>query len=134
MSSEVLLSIPQRGAGLFLPTLFIPQKVPEMLPVPTTVEVDAYGFLPLDALKKYHMTINNRNIKVGYGYHCRTLCRFIQKVQSRQISHKRTGHYYCATCEIAMRCNRCHCCSRLGRAEPRTRGKRLSRKDVKFVD
>jgi hypothetical protein len=114
--------------------MFVPMKVPDILPVPETVEIDEFGFLPMTREQKQHMTQNNRVMRSGYGYQCRNLCRYFLKVNSRQISFKRTGHYYCATCCIAMKCSRCHCCSRVGRAEPRTRGHRLNRADVKFIE
>ena len=133
--SNQLLSISYKHKERFPPKLFVPMKMPGLLPIPDTMEVDEYGFLSITEEQKQQISQRNRLQRTGYGYQCRSLCRFFyHKVNSRQVSYKRTGHYYCATCEIAMKCSRCHCCSRQGRAEPKGRSKRLSQPDVKFVE
>lgn len=130
-----LLSIPYLDKGFRLDDMFVPMKIPALLPVPDTVMVDEYSFISVTDEQKRHMSQNNRLQRTGYGYQCRSLCRFYPKIRnSRQISFKRTGHYYCATCEIAMKCLRCRCCSRMGRAEPKGRSRRLDKPDVKFID
>lgn len=104
-----------------------------------TTVVDEYGFIALDKsdLKK-HKYPNRalfRKISTGGGrYNCKGLCRHFPKKDSRIVSFKKTGEYFCATCEIAMKCTRCHCCGRQGRVEPQGRHKRLDKTGVKFVE
>lgn len=104
-----------------------------------TTVVDEYGFITLDKsdLKK-HKYPNRalfRKVSLGGGrYNCKGLCRHFPKRDSRSVSFSKTKDYFCATCEIAMKCCRCHCCGRQGRVEPRGRHRRLDGNGVKFVE
>jgi len=86
-----------------------------------TQVIDEFGFIikginiPRHKLKIPH---------AGRGtYTCRHFCRHIPKIDSRRVSYAKTKEYYCATCEIAMKCVRCKCCGRIGRREPRSRNR-----------
>jgi hypothetical protein len=103
--------------------------------------VDEYGFIVLniDELKDYKHPKRALWKKVSRGvgsgnYRCKGLCRLMPKRNSRHVSFKKTGEYFCVSCEIAMRCCRCHCCGRAGRVEPRGRHYRLDGKNVKYVE
>lgn len=114
---------------------------PLFLIVATTMAMvlDDYGFIILNDsdLKKHKHPKRAlfRKIATGGGrYNCKGLCRPFPKKDSRSVSFRKTGEYFCATCEIAMKCCRCHCCGRQGRVEPRGRHGRLDKKGVKFVE
>jgi hypothetical protein len=101
--------------------------------------IDEYGFIvpdKSDLLKHKHPNrALFRKLSTGGGrYNCKGLCRHIPKKDSRSVSFSKTKDYFCATCEIAMKCCRCHCCGRQGRVEPRGRHRRLDSKGVKFVE
>jgi hypothetical protein len=108
----------------------------------SSLAVDEYGFLLKDSLHAFtHLKFPNKAIwrqisrGVGRGNHvCKDLCRLFPKADSRTIFFNKTGDYYCGTCEIAMKCCRCRCCGRQGRAKPRGRHKRLDREGAKFVE
>lgn len=98
--------------------------------------VDEYGFIiltPEEEHERQSRLWKNGLRRLGRGYHCKDLCILLPRINSRQISHKKTGLYYCARCEIAMKCHRCRCCGSLGRMEPRQRI-RLSHPDTKFIE
>lgn len=104
-----------------------------------TMVLDDYGFIILnDSDLKRHKHPKRalfRKLATGGGrYNCKGLCRPFPKKDSRSVSFSKTGEYFCATCEIAMKCCRCHCCGRQGRVEPRGRHRRLDGKGVKFVE
>lgn len=93
----------------------------------TTLQVDEYGFLTKDDTVKKHM---RKITHAGRGtYTCKAFCRNIPKSDSRKVSYAKTKEYYCATCSIAMKCVRCHCCGRIGRREPRSRCRTTREKD-----
>lgn len=103
--------------------------------------IDAFGFIILDKKPVGYLKFPNKalyaKISRGIGrgnYKCKDLCRLIPKKNQRNVSYSETGEYFCMTCEIAMKCPRCHCCGRPGRVEPRGRHKRLDRKGVKFIE
>ena len=104
-----------------------------------TTVVDEYGFIVLDksdlTKHKHPNRALFRKISTGGGrYNCKGLCRHFPKKDSRSVSFRKTSEYFCATCEIAMKCCRCHCCGRQGRVEPRGRHRRLENNGVKFVE
>lgn len=105
----------------------------------TDSKVDEYGFIIVKAEDMHEFKQLRHGKKIGLrvgrgGYRCKDLCRLIPKSDSRFVSYLKRQEYFCATCDIAMKCHRCRCCGRLGRAEPRGRHRRLDRKETKFVD
>lgn len=121
-------------------TILVLNQIPQNLStVLTFSKVDEYGFVivkPEDMHDFEQMRYGKKiGLRVGRGgYRCKDLCRQIPKRDSRYVSYHKSQEYFCATCDIAMKCHRCRCCGRLGRAEPRGRHKRLDRKETKFVD
>lgn len=140
--SESMNILTQRLKGL--PDLSNQQNIVDFNPVliivatPTMVlyleNVDEYGFLKRDTNIPKHLV---KKYFAGRGYtSCRGLCIHIKKKNSRYVSYSKTQEYYCGTCEIAMKCVRCRCCSRVGRREPRTRNRltRLLQNGTRYIE
>lgn len=95
-------------------------------------ELDEYGFIKLPPRQRVG-TRHRFKALPSANYGCRGYCVHLPHADSRRISYKKTGEYYCARCEKSMRCARCRCCGTLGRMEPRQR-RRLKHPETKFVD
>lgn len=96
--------------------------------------VDEFGFLKKDESIPKHLV---KKYFSGRGYtSCKGFCKHIPKRNSRTVSYSKTQEYFCATCDIAMKCVRCRCCSRIGRREPRTRNRitRLLQNGAKYIE
>jgi hypothetical protein len=107
----------------------------------TKYKTDEFGFIILNTFELSEHKHPKRALwkkvsrGIGRGNHkCKGLCRLLPHRNSRHVSYSKTGEYFCVCCEIAMKCCRCHCCGRQGRAEPRGRHFRQSKKDAKYIE
>lgn len=93
------------------------------------LQIDEYGFITMSP-EEIHEHANKiararkNSAGVGKASVCKCLCRYLPHKQSgRCVSFRKTGNYWCSNCCCVMKCLRCRCCGRKGRAEPRSRNR-----------